>query len=242
MNKLIIVGLLPILMMACSSTPMDSYAFKNRYNAAISDVKEGKHEAAITALEALANEADTPSEQEQIDFGLAYAYYQNKDYDKSIERTEIFIRQHPKHSKLEYAYYLRSLAITAKGDQQMFNLLENIATNKNISPEILREGYDNFAKTLQHYPKGDYAEDVIRQMTRIRKKLAEFELNIVRSDFTQEQYDEAARRAKYVIEYYDDTPAHMTGLELLVKIYKAQGKTKMAEETSKTLLQLQEVN
>ena len=216
---------------------MDSYAFKKRYNAAISDVKEEKYEAAIAALDILANDADTPKDLEQIQFGLAYAYYRSGDYDQSVERTELFIRQHPKHSSLEYAYYLRSLVMTAKGDQEMLELLRNISASTNVSPEGLRGAYDYFAQTLQHYPKGLYAEDVIRQMTRIRKKLAEYELNIVRFELTQEQYDEAARRAKYVIEYYDDTPAHMTGLELLVKTYKAQGKIKQAAAISKTLLQ-----
>ena len=121
----------------------------------------------------------------------------------------------------------------------MMELLGSMPPDKSRSPEGLREAYDYFARTLQLYPKGQYAEDVIRQMTRIRKKLAEYEINIIRSDLIEQNYTEVTRRANYVAEYYSDTPAHMKALELLIRGYTAQGDTRQADLTQKKLQQLQ---
>jgi outer membrane protein assembly factor BamD len=219
---------------------MDSYAFKKRYNTAMSDVKAEQYEAGITTLKQLEQDADTPTDSMQVAYGLAYAYYKSENFDEAIKRCDLLIRQHSNKPDMEYAHYLRALAATSKGDKQMLALLSSVPPNKSESAEDLRIAYDYFARTLQLFPKGKYAEDVIRQMSRIRKKLAEYEINVIRSDMMEQNYSEATRRANYVVEYYSDTPAHMKALELLIKSYKSQGDPRQAELANKKLKQLQD--
>ena len=240
MLRLSVLLVLPLLLIACGSTPMDNYAFKKRYHAAMNDVKAEQYETAITSLKQLETEVDVPINAMQVAYGLAYAYYQSENFDETIKRCDTLIRQHPKQPNLEYAYYLRSLAATSKGDQQVLALLAELPPDKAKSPDDLRSAYNYFAKSLQLYPKGKYAEDVVRQMNRIRKKLAEYEIHVIRSDIVEQNFVEATRRANYVTEYYSDTPAHMKALELLIKSHQAQGNERQAELTKQRLLQLQD--
>ncbi|HEY6239219.1 MAG TPA: outer membrane protein assembly factor BamD, partial [Burkholderiales bacterium] len=108
------VALFTILLAACSFVdkhdPSSGYTAEKLYREAKDALDDGQYDLAIKRYETL--EARFPygrySQQGQLD--IAYAYYKQNEQASAVAAAERFMKLHPNHPNVDYAYYLKGLA------------------------------------------------------------------------------------------------------------------------------------
>ncbi len=228
--------LLPALLLAalflggCASTLDDSskWSAELLYSEAKAALQAGDYESAIKHFETL--EAKYPfgkyAEQAQLD--TAYAYYKFEEPDSAIAAADRFIKLHPRHPNVDYAYYLRGLASASKKD----NPLDFAVT---IDPSLLdpssaRQSFNYFNQLVQRFPDSRYVEDAVRHMKILREHLAEHEIHVARYYLKRHAYVAAAKRVTFVLETYPRSPTIPTALDILITAYEGLGLQDLATD------------
>ena len=189
-------------------------------------------ERAISLYEGL--EARYPyhplAQQAQID--TAYVYYRNDEPEAAIAAAERFIRLHPRHEHVAYAYYLRGLATFDEGSF-LLNLFGEDPTQRD--PLMARRSFDYFREVAERFPDSRYAQDAIQRMLHLRNRLAEHELHVARYYQNRSAWLAAANRARFVVEHYQQSPAVFDALEIMVSAYTEMGLDDLAEDARRVL-------
>ena len=104
-----------LLLSACSLLPKEAqdtkaWSASKYYTEAKSELNDGNYASAIKLFEAL--EARYPygryAQQAQLEIG--YAHYKDGEQALAIAAADRFIKLHPNHPNVDYAYYLKGLA------------------------------------------------------------------------------------------------------------------------------------
>ena len=107
------------------------------YENARVELDSGNNQGAIRLYEQL--EARYPfgryAQQSQLD--IAYAYYKDNETAQAISAAERFMKLHPNHANLDYAYYLKGLAYF-KPDLGIFGEILNL-NQAERDPKALRD-------------------------------------------------------------------------------------------------------
>lgn len=168
------------------------------------------------------------AEQSQLE--LIYAHYMTADAEAARAGADRFIRLHPGHDSVDYAYYLRALA-AYKNDQGILDkLVSATPAKRDMGP--LNESYTDFGILLTRFPNSQYAPDALQRMLQLRNILAESEIEIANYYLTRGAYIAAANRASYVLENYPDSPARADALATLVE---SNWKLGLKEEANRAL-------
>ncbi len=168
----------------------------------------------------------------QAQLETAYAHYKNQDPVLAVAAADRFIKLHPNHPNVDYAYYLKGLAIfTERG------ILEK-ATKQQISdrdPRSLRDSFMAFKDLVTRYPKSRYAKDASQRMVYLANSLAESELYIARYYMKRQAYLAAVNRTKYVLENYPQTPSVEEALVIQISAYGLLGLDDLKNDTMRVL-------
>ena len=170
--------------------------------------------------------------QAQLD--MAYAYYKQDDAAQCVSTVERFIKIHPNHPNLDYAYYLKGVAYFKQR-----GFIEK-ATFQDISdrdPQILKQSFLAFKDLLTLYPDTRYAKDAKERMIYLKNKLADHELHVARQYMKVKAYVAALNRAKFVIEAYPDSSFVEEALVLTISAYDNLGMNDFKEDNLRILKQ-----
>ncbi len=182
------------------------------------DLKNGNYPNAVQKLELLEARFpfSEPAKQGQID--LMYAYYRNREPESAIDQADQFIRENPTHPRVDYAYYVRGLALFEGGA----NWLERVfrADMSKRPPQEARQSFQSFQTLVQQYPKSPYAADARQRMVYLRNRLADYELEVARYYMKRGAYVGALNRARGLIETYDGAPAVIDALKVMESAYR----------------------
>ena len=173
---------------------------------------------------------------EQAQLEVAYAYYKDDEPASAIAGADRFIRLHPTHRNVDYAYYLKGLA--SFNEQPTF--LDRMAGKHDLSdrdPKAAREAFDAFRELATRFPDSKYAKDATRRMHTLMQALAQNEIHVASYYFSRGAYVAAVNRCKYVIEHYQRTPSIEDALGIQVKAYKMMGLDRLAGDTLRVLEQ-----
>ena len=200
------------------------------YRNAQRSLRAGNYERAITALERLEARFPFGRYAEQAQLELVYARYQSSDHDTARLAADRFIRLHPQHSNIDYAYYLKGLAAYNKNR----GLLDRVFTSDISKRDMTsaREAYADFAELLRSYPHSDYASDAKQRMIYLRNMLAASEIHIADYYMRRGAYVAAANRARFVLENY---PQAEPIPEALIVLVEAQYKLELPTAANDTL-------
>jgi len=83
----------------------------------------------------------------QSNLMAAYAYYSQDYYLDATEELKIFLKKYPKHSNVDYAYYLMAICY-----------YEQIVDEKKDLNSVLKSK-ENFEILIDKFPNPDYAQD-----------------------------------------------------------------------------------
>jgi outer membrane protein assembly factor BamD len=220
------IVLMGLLLGACSSNskePLveDAKPEAELYASAMAKLEGNNYRPAIEDLEAM--EARYPygrySEQAQLE--LIYAYYRSRQPVAAKAAAARFIRLHPDHEHVDYAYYLKGLTAF---EENKGALDQYIGTDKaKKDPGAARDSFTDFSTLLKRFPNSEYAADSRVRMVYLRNLLARHEIHVANYYASRNAWLAAVNRAKYVVENYQLTPAVETALEIMVQAYTELG-------------------
>jgi outer membrane protein assembly factor BamD len=214
--------MLALAVSACSSTPDDAddiskWSAEKLFKEAKMALEAGDYEVAIENYETL--EAKYPfgryAEQAQLD--TAYAYFKFDELDTAIASADRFIKLHPRHANVDYAYYLRGLASASKNDNPMNFIAEQDPSLRD--PSSTQKSYEYFAELVKKFPTSRYSADAVKRMGHLRNNLAMHEIHVANYYTKRGAYLAAANRAKYVVSNFPRTPASRLALQIMVESY-----------------------
>ena len=116
------------------------------YEAGKQDLEDGDYKGAIAFFEAL--EARYPygrySQQAQLE--VAYAHYKEDDQAAAVVAANRFIKLHPNHPNVDYAYYIKGLA-SFNDEKGIAGYLMKHWLDQKMSerdPKASRESFESF--------------------------------------------------------------------------------------------------
>ncbi len=201
------------------------------YSEAHEEMMGGDYAQAIDYFEKLQARYPYDKHASQAELEIVYAYYKMDEPESAIAAADRFARMHPRHPKLDYVYYLRGLVHYNSGQTLLSKIVPMDASQRD--PEALQKAFTEFSKLVEKFPESEYTKDARQRMVYTRNMLAEHEVHVAR--FYQERgaLVAASKRASYVVENFQRTPAVPDALQILVKVYTEMGMNDLAADAQK---------
>ncbi|MCG8673340.1 MAG: outer membrane protein assembly factor BamD [Pseudomonadales bacterium] len=203
------------------------------YEEAQAAMDANKFLQAVERLQSLESRYPFGRYAEQAQLELIYCYYRTLDYESAAVTAERFIRIHPDHPRLDYAYYMKGLASYSVDRGLVERFIPTDFSERDMGPA--RESFDDFNRLINRFPNSQYAEDARQRMIYLRNLLAAYQLKVANYYMRRGAYVSVAKRAAYVIQHFDKTPALPEALALQTKAYLELGLDDLAEK-SETML------
>ncbi|HEB55560.1 MAG TPA: outer membrane protein assembly factor BamD [Gammaproteobacteria bacterium] len=237
MLRLLPVLILLLFLSACATVeeedPTAGQTAAEIYRDAHEYLNEGEYESAIQFFERLESRFPYGPYAEQAQLEIAYTYYKSQEYESAIMAAERFIKLHPDHRSVDYAYYLRGLA-RYDGDQSfMARWFNQDLTERD--PRSMREAFRYFSQLVSRFPDSRYARDAIHRMQQLREGLAKYELHVANYYIKRNAFVAAANRAQYVVKNYQGTQAIPEALSIMVTSYTELGLPELARDSMRVL-------
>ena len=239
MNR-ILAAILLALLAGCSLLPdqideTKGWSASKLYSAAKENLQEANYEQAIKLFEKLEARYPYGPYAQQAQLEVAYAYYKDNEPVSAVAASDRFIKLHPNHPHVDYAYYLKGLANFIE-DQSLFaNLGDQDMSERD--PRAAREAFESFKELVTRYPDSKYTPDGIARMKYLVNALASHEVHVARYYFKRGAYVAAANRGKYVLEHYPQAPALEEALYLMAKSYAGLNLTDLSDDALRVLKQ-----
>ena len=188
---------------------------------------------AIENLEALEARFPFGTYAEQAQLELIYAYHESLNFEAAIAAADRFIRLHPRHPNVDYAYYVKGMALLNSGRGLFDQYLPRDASKRD--PGAARQAFNTFSELLNGYPDSGYAPDARQHMVYLRNLLARQEIHAANYYFKRGAYLAATNRGRYVVENYQQTPAVADALAVMAQGYHMLGLPELAANAEHTL-------
>ena len=185
------------------------------YERALDQLNGQNFRAAISTYQALESRFPFGRYAEQSQIEIVYAYYRNEDMEAARAAADRFIRLHPESENIDYAYYMKGLSSFTDGGG-LFNRFLPIDHTKR-DPGRAQESFSDFAQLLALYPDSPYSGDARSRMIYLRNNLAQYEIHVADYYTERRAYIAALRRAQYVVENFQGTPAVADGIAIMVE-------------------------
>ncbi len=193
----------------------------------------GEYANAIQYYEKLESRFPYGTYAERARIEMAYAYYKDSQPETAIISADRFIKLHPNHANVDYAYYLRGLASFDNSISFMDKLFDQEPSERD--PKSVRKAFKYFSELIQRFPKSRYIPDTIKRMKELRQNLARYELHVANYYQRRGAHLAAANRAKYIIENYQGTRAIPDALALMTLSYRKLGMHDLANDAFRVL-------
>jgi outer membrane protein assembly factor BamD len=231
--------LLPlVLLSACGlfpdkPDPTRDWPAARLYKEAKDELTSGNYEQAIKYYETL--EARYPygaySQQAQIE--SAYAYFKQGEAASAVAAIDRFLKLHPNHPSVDYAYYLKGL-VYFNEDIGLFGKISGQDTTER-DPKAARDSFDAFKELAQRFPESKYAPDGVARMKYLVNALASSEVHVARWYMRRGAYIAAANRAQFALLNYPQAPAIEEALFVMVKAYDALGMYDLRDDAERVM-------
>jgi outer membrane protein assembly factor BamD len=170
---------------------------------------------------------------QQAQLEIAYAYYREGETAQAVAACDRFIKLHPNHATVDYAYYLKGLA--------NFNEVQGLfagLTNEDPSqrdPKGARESFDAFKDLVTRYPDSKYAPDGLARMKHLVNSLAQHEVHVARWYMRRGAFVAAVNRAQFAVKTYPEAPATEEALAIMVAGYKELGLDELRDDAARVM-------
>ncbi|MFK8015200.1 MAG: outer membrane protein assembly factor BamD [Gammaproteobacteria bacterium] len=197
----------------------------------------GAYSVAVDAYSALEIRHPFSEENREGQLGLMFAYYKDRQPESSLEAADKFIRENPRHPRVDYAYYMRGLAYYP-GKLGPVERLFRVDPDGRPKADA-RRSFDNFAVFLGRFPDSEWAPDARQRMLFLREAMAGFEVNVAEYYMERRAYIAAANRAKRVVAEYQGTDSVNEALEIMIKAYRKLKLDDLAQDAERVLAENQ---
>ncbi len=221
---------------ACSSNKEvidENLSEAELYQQAQADLDNSSYTSAVNKLKALESRYPFGRYADQAQLELIYANYKNSEPEAAKSAAERFIRLHPQHPNVDYAYYLKGLTSFDQDRGLVARFLPLDMTKRD--PGAARDSYNEFAQLTSRFPNSRYAPDAKQRMIYLRNLLASYEIHVADYYLSRQAYVAAANRGRYVVENFQETPSVGDGLAVMVEAYQKMHLDELAATSLETL-------
>jgi len=211
----------------------DYYTEDQLYDRAHRMMIDGKFSQSAELFQMLETRFPFGQYAEQAQLEIITAYYQAYDFELAIAASDRFIRLHPEHPEVDFAYYYRGLA-RFDMNRGILDKFFNLDLSKR-NPAIASESFNDFSELVNKFPESRFAADSRGRMRFLRNLMSRSEVHVANFYFKRGAYAAAANRGKYVVEHYQETPAVSDGLAIMVQAYYLLAMDDLAEKSLKVL-------
>jgi outer membrane protein assembly factor BamD len=196
-------------------------------------LNSGDYARSIKLLEAFESKYPYGAQAQQAIVDIAWANYKIAEYPIAVSGAERFIKLYPTHVNVDYAYYLKGLALFG-AELGLFKFLANEDISER-DPKARREAYGAFKELAEKFPNSSYAGDARLRMQHLHNSLAEYDVHVARYYYKRGAHVAAVNRAQLALTTYPDAPATKEALQILAQGYAALGQTQLATDTQRVL-------
>jgi outer membrane protein assembly factor BamD len=193
------------------------YTERDFYEKIQSSLNAKNWSTAISNLQLLESQFPFGKYAEQGQLELMYAQYKSSAYEDAISSADRFIRLHPQHPNVDYAFYVKGLSEISQVSGFFDNFLPTDTSKRDIG--TARESFATFTELLSRFPKSPYAADARKRLVNLRNQLARAEIHAANYYFSRGAYVAAANRGRYVVENFQQSPAVPDGLAVMAQAY-----------------------
>lgn len=228
----VLVGSL-VLLTACSSNKKKEPEYTSEadlYNTAERQLSLQQWETGIKNLQSIEENFPFGTYAEQAQLELIYAYFSSDKPDEAIATANRFIRLHPQHRNVDYAYYMMGLSAFTKDKGMFERIMPTDMTQRD--PGAARESLGYFTQLLNRFPDSPYAADAKKRMLFLRNLMARYEIHVANYYFKRGAYVAAVGRGRYVLENFPKAPAIPDALAVMVQGYHLLGMQDRVDEST----------
>jgi outer membrane protein assembly factor BamD len=224
---------------ACASLedPTRDWGPERLYEEAKTKLKDGQHEEAIKLFETLQARYPYGQHAVQSQLEVAYAYYKNQEPALAVAAADRFVRQHPTHPNVDYAYYLKGLTNFRTDPGLIEWLIAGADEPIDRDPRAVREAYAAFKELVDRFPDSRYAPDAKDRMAYLVDAQARYEILVARYYFDRGAYVATINRCKQAILNHPRAPSVEDALGLQALSYRLMGMNELMEDTLRVLRQ-----
>ena len=235
-NTLLIIASLLVLQGCASVTSEElpeNISAAEIYKEAKKHLDDTNYEDAIKLYEKIESRYPYGKYAQRAQLEIAYAYYKDNEPETAILSADRFIKLHPNHANVDYAYYLKGLAAFDVNSSFFSNLFNQDEAERD--PKAARQAFQFFAELVKRFPKSQYRNDSIKRMTLLRENLAKYEIYVAQYYMKRNAYLAAVNRAKYVLQHYSKTKSVPDALALMVEGYRKLGLEDLEKDAMRVL-------
>lgn len=171
---------------------------------------------------------------EQAQLEIVYAYYKNDDREQALAAADRFIRLHPTHPSVDYAYYLKGLVNFSENK----TFTDKLLGGKDFSdrdPNTAVESYQAFDQLATRFPNSRYRSDSLVRMGTLSAALARHDLYVAEYYLRRAAYVAVVNRCKYVLENHQHSDTVEKALGLMMVAYDRMDMMELAADTKRIL-------
>ncbi len=161
------------------------------YEEGVRALKKRRYKTAIDRFQELDRKHPFSPLATRAQSNLIYAHFKKGDHAETISAAERFIRLHPRHQHVSYAYYMRGL-----GNYKQISVAYN-------DQGRTRDAIVAFKEVISRFPDSDYAWEAERMLLLCRDRLAEQEIVVARYYLDREEYIAAISRFSELLNNKD---------------------------------------
>ena len=213
--------------------PTADWSVEKFYLEARAELSGGNYLTAIEYYETLESRFPFGKYAMQAQIDVAYAYYKFEEPDSAITALDRFIKLHPRHPAVDYAYYLKGLVNFERG-----GTILDIIVSRDLSEfdrNLLLRAYNDFKLLTQRFPSSEYATDARKRMIFLRNELARSDFKIADYYASREAWVAVTGRTRFILLNYQGTDVIKRTLELQLKAYQKLGLEQLASDTQRII-------
>jgi outer membrane protein assembly factor BamD len=223
------------LLAGCASEKAkdETLAAADLYTQIQANLQAGNYKTAVERLNTLQARFPFDNFGTQAQLDIIYADYMNRDYDLAVDAADRFIREHPRHPNVDYAYYMKGVAaFDAEVDflQRWFG-----HDNYQRDPTSSQKSFEAFNLLIEKYPDSRYVDDARQRMVFLRERLADFDWVVADWYMRRGAWVSALQRSYSIVQHYPQTPRAQDALQIMYSCYRKLGLDDLAADTQKVL-------
>ena len=236
--KRIVTAITLVLLAGCSAMSdlndeTRGMSAEEMYQEAKDDMDGGNLTRAIQMLEKLEARYPYGRYAQQAQLEIAYAHFKDGEAAMALAACDRFIKMHPTHPNVDYAYYLKGLVNFIDDAGFMSFISRQDMTERD--PRAARESFDAFNELVYRFPKSKYAADARKRMAYLINALAANEIHVARYYLVRGAPLAAVNRAQTVLSAYPQSPEVEEALAIMVQAYEQLNLPVLRDDTRKVL-------
>ncbi|MEG3638788.1 outer membrane protein assembly factor BamD [Magnetococcus sp. PR-3] len=192
MKRLWMLVMLALLLAGCSGSGdkkvTKEYAPEVMYRMALNHLQGERFKQASVIFTDLDQKHPFSPWAVRAQLNLIFVEYKKEEFDEAVGHAKRFIRLHPRHPEVSYAFYMIGLAHY----KQIKDAYRDQARTK--------EAATAFREVINRFPESDYAWEAKKMLDFCRNRMAQQEVVVGRYYFDRGEYIAAMKRFNEIID------------------------------------------